>query len=61
MRVVKWERICDRRIRLVISADGAYGVTIETLGPDLVWIDISLLADSRLRSAEAERRYIVTD
>lgn len=58
MRVVHWERIGSRRIRLVVTADGAYAVTIETLGPEDAWIDISLLADSRLRAAEAERRYL---
>lgn len=57
MRVVQWERIGDRRIRLVVTADGAYAVTVETLGPENAWVDISLLADSRLRAAEAERRY----
>ena len=57
MRVVQWERIGDRRVRLVVTPDGAYAVTIETLGPDGAWIDISLLADARLRSAEATRRY----
>ena len=57
MRVVQWERIGDRRVRLIVAADGAYKVTIETIGPDDAWIDISLLADARLRSAEAVRRY----
>lgn len=57
MRVVQWERIGDRRVRLVVAADGAYGVQIETLGPDGAWVDISLLADARLRVGEAERRY----
>lgn len=57
MRIVRWERLGDRRIRLVVTADGAYAVTVETLGPEGAWIDISLLADSRLRAAEAERRY----
>jgi hypothetical protein len=31
--------------------------SIETLGPDQGWIDISLQADPRLRAAEAQRRY----
>lgn len=57
MRVVQWERIGDRRVRLVVTPDKAYAVTIETLGPDSAWIDISLQADARLRAAEAERRY----
>lgn len=34
MRVVKWERIGDRRIRLMVTAERAYAVTIETLGPN---------------------------
>jgi hypothetical protein len=57
MRVKYVERIGDRRIRLVVTPDGAYAITIETLGPDGAWVDISLLADARLRAAEAERRY----
>lgn len=57
MRVVQWERIGDRRVRLVVAPDKAYAVTIETIGPDDAWIDISLQADARLRAAEAERRY----
>lgn len=57
MRVVAWERIGDRRVRLVVTLDGAYAVTIETIGPEGTWEDISLLADARLRSAEATRRY----
>lgn len=57
MRVVQFERIGDRRVRLVVTPDGAYAVTIETLGPDDAWVDISLLADARLRAGEAERRY----
>jgi hypothetical protein len=57
MRVMEVERIGERRVRLVVTPDGAYAITIETLGPDDAWVDISLLADARLRSAEAERRY----
>lgn len=57
MRVVQQERIGDRRVRLMITPDKAYAVTIETLGPDQAWIDISLRADIRLRAGEAERRY----
>jgi hypothetical protein len=57
MRIVQYERIGDRRVRLVVTPDGAYAVTIETLGPDQAWEDISLLADARLRSGEATRRY----
>lgn len=58
MRIMQTERIGDRRIRLIVTADGAYAVTIETLGPEDSWVDISLLADARLRAAEAERRYV---
>jgi hypothetical protein len=58
MRIVRWERIGDRRIRLVALPEGAYAVTIETIGPDGAWVDISLQADARLRVAEAERRYV---
>ena len=57
MRVVRWERIGDRRIRLIVTPERAYAVTIETLGPEQAWVDISLQADARLRAAEAERRY----
>jgi hypothetical protein len=57
MRVVKWERIGDRRVRLLVTPDKAYAITIETIGPDGAWIDISLQVDARLRAAEAERRY----
>jgi hypothetical protein len=57
MRIVQWERIGDRRVRLLVTADKAYMVTIETIGPDEVWVDISLQSDARLRVAEAERRY----
>jgi hypothetical protein len=57
MRVVQWERIGDRRVRLIVNADRAYTVQVETIGPDGSWVDISLLADSRLRAGEAERRY----
>lgn len=56
MRVVQAAQIGERRVRWVITADGSSAVTIEVLGPE-VWEDISLRADSRLRSAEAERRY----
>ena len=57
MRIVQWERIGDRRVRLLVTPDKAYAVTIETIGPDGTWIDISLQSDARLRVAEAERRY----
>lgn len=57
MRIIHTERIGDRRVRLLVTPDKAYAVTIETLGPGDAWVDISLLADARLRSAEAERRY----
>lgn len=57
MRVVQRERIGDRRVRLVVTPDKAWAVLVETLGPDGAWVDISLLADSRLRAGEAERRY----
>jgi hypothetical protein len=33
MRVVEWERIGDRRVRLVVSPDKSYAVTIEVIGP----------------------------
>jgi hypothetical protein len=32
-------------------------ITIETIGPDGAWVDISLRADARLRAGESERRY----
>jgi hypothetical protein len=57
MRVVQWERIGDRRVRLVVTPDRACAVTIEVLSPEQVWHDISLLAHTRLRAGEAERRY----
>ena len=57
MRVVAWERIGDRRVRLLVTPEGAYAVTIEVLGPDHVWEDISLLAHARLRAGEAMRQY----
>jgi len=57
MRVVAWARIGDRRVRLVVTPDGAYAVTIEVLGPDHVWEDISLRADARLPAGEAMRQY----
>lgn len=57
MRVVQWQRIGDRRVHLFITTDNAYMVTIEVLGPDLVWHDISMRADARLRADEAEHRY----
>lgn len=56
MRVVQVTQIGERRVRWVITADGASAIVIEVLGPEM-WEDISLRADSRLRSAEAERRY----
>jgi hypothetical protein len=57
MRVVQWERIGDRRVRLVVTPDKAWAVQVETIGPDGAWVDISLIADARLRVGEAERRY----
>jgi hypothetical protein len=57
MRVVQWERIGDRRVRLIVNTDRAYTVQVETLGPDGAWHDISLISDARLRAGEAERRY----
>jgi hypothetical protein len=57
MRIVKTERIGDRRVRLVVLPDGASAITIETIGPDGAWVDISLRADARLRAGESERRY----
>jgi hypothetical protein len=57
MRVVRTERIGDRRVRLVVLPDGASAITIETIGPDGAWVDISLRADARLRAGESERRY----
>ena len=57
MRVLQYERIGDRRVRLVVTPDGAHAVTIETLGPEQAWEDISLLADARLRRGESSRRY----
>jgi hypothetical protein len=57
MRVIKSERIGDRRVRMVVLPDGASAVTIETIGPEGAWVDISLRADARLRAGESERRY----
>lgn len=57
MRIIAWERIGDRRVRLVVDADASYLVTIEVLGPDEAWHDISLLADVSLHKTEATRRY----
>jgi len=42
---------------VLVTPDGAYAVTIEVLGPDHVWEDISLRADARLPAGEAMRQY----
>jgi hypothetical protein len=57
MRVLQWERIGDRRVQLVVTADGVYQVTLAVIGPNGVWEDISLRSDARLLVREARARY----
>jgi hypothetical protein len=57
MRVVRTKRVGDRRVRLVVQADGVYTVVLEVLGPFGFWEDISLLADQYLLAHEADARY----
>ena len=57
MRVIQTERVGNRRVRLVVQANGAYAVVLEVLGPVGFWEDISLRADQFLLAHEADARY----
>jgi hypothetical protein len=57
MRVIQWKRIGDRRVRLVVWADGMYAVVLDVLGAHGFWEDISLRADQHLLAHEADARY----
>jgi hypothetical protein len=57
MRVIDQERIGDRRVRLVVQSNGMHAVTLEVLGPNAAWEDISLPSDQRLLLREARARY----
>jgi hypothetical protein len=57
MRVIDQERIGDRRVRLVVQPNGMHAVTLEVLGPNAAWEDISLPSDQRLLLREARMRY----
>jgi hypothetical protein len=70
MRELRSEVTYDRRVRLVVDQDGRYAVTLEVLGPEGAWEDISLAADQaldlhtaslcyRLRRVEQQARTIV--
>ena len=48
MRELRREEIGDRRVRLLVSQDGRYTVTIEVRGPQQTWEDSSMIADRDL-------------
>jgi hypothetical protein len=54
MRELRSAVLGDRRVRLLVDQHGHYAVTIEVLGPEGAWEDISLLADQLL-----PRRYAI--
>ena len=69
MRELRSEVVGDWRVRLLVNQEGRYTVTIEVLGPQGGWEDISLVADQnlslhtaslcyRLRLTEQEARAI---
>jgi hypothetical protein len=69
MRELRSEVIGNRRVRLLVNQDGRYTVTIEVLGPEGAWEDISMVADRdltlhtaslcyRLRRTEQQARAI---
>ena len=48
MRELCSEVIGDRRVRLLVSQEGRYTVTIEVMGPQGAWVDISMVDDRDL-------------
>ena len=48
MRELRSDVVSNRRVRLLAGQGGRYTVTIEAIGPDGAWEDISLVADRDL-------------
>ena len=72
MHELRSEVIEDRRVRLLVTPDGQYTVTLEVRGPDHTWEDSSLRSDQdlalhsaslcyRLRLTEQQARAITWD
>ena len=57
MRELHSEMIGERRVRLLVDQTGRCRVTIEVLGPDGAWQDISLRSDADLGLHEASLCY----
>ena len=57
VRELQQKVIGDRRVRLLVNQTGSYTVTIEVLGPQGAWEDISLEHDANLRQREASAVY----
>lgn len=57
MDILDEQQIGDRRVRLVAMKRSGHAVTIEVLGPNNTWVDISYLADRGLRRKAAPVRY----
>ncbi len=57
MRELHSKVIGERRVRLLVNQAGRFRVTIEVLGPEGAWQDISLRSDSDLGLHEASLCY----
>jgi hypothetical protein len=57
MHELRSEVVNDRRVRLLVTRDGQYTVTLEVRGPDNAWEDISLRSDQNLALHSASLCY----